>query len=538
MLSQDEFEKALKKDRNHLFAPNPGLQPLNELFNKPVVAQIPAQSNVKSKRDELWEVRRKRRDEKSPFPNELIGVPAKANDQQQIEPPRLNPPSKPSFKGFPQSDQDEVQRFNMKRQMQNVEAPSIGNKVIFSMNVPKDMEEMPSNDLMPPSSNPQPNPTHKKDLFGPAHSGSKPDIVQKPKLEFLSRDKAMIAGPSNIEYIPQPQMNIGNQRPPSNHEHGHERISRNNEPPPQGRGYVSNKSSKPNIELEAEKKKKYFQELKEQYELKERKAREEKERRIAEERAYLNVDEKNNPFGNRNEYAAIPQPRQNFVPQDNPEPMMQNRRPNYPSKESVDPQMDIEAERRKKYSDELKRQLELKEEKAKQERLNRIMQERAELQMFEQNNPFGKAGAGAPLKDRYGNVRAIRRPISEERQEPGYRPIRQPVNNPYIRPPYPQSMEGPIFPQGQEPSVKPPTAPYYPRPNVEQYPMQSPNFPHNPQYNPRPDSNQYQPMNKNLGQPFSGMNIDSHPIQPQNYPVPDSRQYPLPNQNYQRPNEE
>ena len=57
----NEFEKALKKDRNHLFAPNPGLQPLNELFNKPVVAQIPAQSNVKSKRDELWEVRRKRR---------------------------------------------------------------------------------------------------------------------------------------------------------------------------------------------------------------------------------------------------------------------------------------------------------------------------------------------------------------------------------------------------------------------------------------------------------------------------------------------
>ncbi|CDW73295.1 UNKNOWN [Stylonychia lemnae] len=81
-------------------------------------------------------------------------------------------------------------------------------------------------------------------------------------------------------------------------------------------------------------------------------------------------------------------------------------------------------------------------ERKLKEREDRIRREKEELEKLESYNPFGKGGAGAPFKDRDGNIISNRRPFSQIR-EPGpalqnsqsNKNIYQPINsNPYNAP--------------------------------------------------------------------------------------------------------
>lgn len=54
-----------------------------------------------------------------------------------------------------------------------------------------------------------------------------------------------------------------------------------------------------------------------------------------------------------------------------------------------------------------------KEEKKKREKEERIRKEQEELKKNLEYNPFGKAGAGAPLKDREGNVVMARKAVND-----------------------------------------------------------------------------------------------------------------------------
>ena len=49
-----------------------------------------------------------------------------------------------------------------------------------------------------------------------------------------------------------------------------------------------------------------------------------------------------------------------------------------------------------------------KEEKKRREKEEKIRKEREELKKNMEYNPYGRAGAGAPLKDNYGNI--VRKP--------------------------------------------------------------------------------------------------------------------------------
>ena len=57
------------------------------------------------------------------------------------------------------------------------------------------------------------------------------------------------------------------------------------------------------------------------------------------------------------------------------------------------------------------------QEKKLREREERIRKEKEELEKLESYNPFGKGGAGAPFRDRDGNVVSNRRPFSQVRTD-------------------------------------------------------------------------------------------------------------------------
>lgn len=51
-----------------------------------------------------------------------------------------------------------------------------------------------------------------------------------------------------------------------------------------------------------------------------------------------------------------------------------------------------------------------KEEKKRREKENKMRIEREELQKQMEYNPFGKGGAGAPMRDNTGNIMVNRKP--------------------------------------------------------------------------------------------------------------------------------
>ena len=55
-----------------------------------------------------------------------------------------------------------------------------------------------------------------------------------------------------------------------------------------------------------------------------------------------------------------------------------------------------------------------KEEKKRREKEEKIRKERDELKKNMEYNPFGRGGAGAPIKDNMGNVVANRKPAINE----------------------------------------------------------------------------------------------------------------------------
>ena len=53
---------------------------------------------------------------------------------------------------------------------------------------------------------------------------------------------------------------------------------------------------------------------------------------------------------------------------------------------------------------EIQNEIKEKEEKKRREKDDKLRREREELQKQMEYNPFGKAGAGAPMRDNGGNI--------------------------------------------------------------------------------------------------------------------------------------
>ena len=64
---------------------------------------------------------------------------------------------------------------------------------------------------------------------------------------------------------------------------------------------------------------------------------------------------------------------------------------------------------KKEYLNLIQNEIKEKEEKKKREKEERIRKEREELKKNQAYNPFGKAGAGAPVRDHNGNIVANRK---------------------------------------------------------------------------------------------------------------------------------
>jgi hypothetical protein len=82
-----------------------------------------------------------------------------------------------------------------------------------------------------------------------------------------------------------------------------------------------------------------------------------------------------------------------------------------------------------------------KEEKKKREREEKLRREREELKQLAENNPFGKGGAGAPLRDQSGNIIVNRKPNDTPKQQQQFQPQIDQANNPYGMP-QPPSIYG------------------------------------------------------------------------------------------------
>jgi len=278
MLSQDQFEAALKKDRSHLFAPNPVVQAQNELFVKQVYTAAPP-INGKSKREEIWEQKKKRREEKSAFPADLIGgpPPPPPNEQFSQEPqyiPRQieTPPafSKPAV--LPQAPPP----------------PSYQPPPQFEQRMPQEFEEP----KMPSYAPPQPQANIKRPMYMPDEGIQQNFKPQMAPMQFQTPPREIMEpSPVNLE--------------PDN--------------------------------SEFEKKRRYADELKAQLAFKEQKAKEEKMARINKERQELQVFESNNPYGKggcgaplRDKYGQIITQRKPILTNPTAAPVQQTYMPSIP----------------------------------------------------------------------------------------------------------------------------------------------------------------------------------------------------------------
>ena len=325
MLSHDQFEMALKKDRNDLFMPNPNLQPSNDLFRKPV-AGFMSDASAKSRRDEIWEAKKKRREEKSAFPKDLIG----GMQPQSLDDGPMGPP--------------------MQIQREAPAAPTFSQPTV-----------------LPPPISYEPPMTYQQAPYSPQPPADiAPETIQPPQMYHFQR------------------------------------------PPPTPEKFIANQMSRPPL----------------------------------------------------------------------PPPSAAQRPPVERVERQVVEQMDPEVDKKRRYLDELKQQLAMKEQKAKDDKNMRLNKERAELQAYEANNPFGKAGGGAPLRDKYGNIITNRKPatITAANQPPQ-------LQNQYAAPP-----------SYAPPSYQPPPPRYQVRANAPTYapymePAAAPSY--EEQYAPRPPSPQY-----------------------------------------------
>lgn len=213
-----------------------------------------------------------------------------------------------------------------------------------------------------------------------------------------------------------------------------------------------------------------------------------------------------------------------------------------------------EVDKKRKYLDELKAQLVQKEQRTRDERVQRINQERAELHQLESYNPFGRGGCGAPLRDKFGNIITNRKPLVVAQQPQMANPYdggyRQPQPVPRYQPRYappppppppppPRSM-APVYQppanapgmeqyMGAPPEELPPPAAYYGRPPIsDQYSAAPPAY--QPVYQPqqayaRPSFDQPAPMgyaNAPIERPPPPqiMRPQFEPPQPADYPPP------------------
>jgi len=176
-------------------------------------------------------------------------------------------------------------------------------------------------------------------------------------------------------------------------------------------------------------------------------------------------------------FQYVPQAEPRVVPQ----PVLQQS-PQFVKQYEILPaqRTDPQTDKRKQYLEELKQQVLLKEQKAKEERHNRIMKEREDLQRYAVYNPFGKEGSGAPLRDQYGNVISAKKRVLLNQQmlqsqainhQPQQQFQPQPSNNfypPYdaLRPPHRQTLN---FPQEENPYAAPSPSQMHPKFAVEQY---------------------------------------------------------------------
>eukprot|EP00826_Nyctotherus_ovalis_P035057 TRINITY_DN2975_c0_g1_i1.p1 TRINITY_DN2975_c0_g1~~TRINITY_DN2975_c0_g1_i1.p1 ORF type:complete len:485 (+),score=85.25 TRINITY_DN2975_c0_g1_i1:146-1600(+) len=425
MLSKDEFERNLKRDYGSLFTGN-SAQPLNELFSKPAVPQVSNSSLVKSKRELLWEAKKRRREERNDFSKELIHAPARVERTADT-----NLPLTQSFQVYPQPTPDDLHSFDMKRH-QEVPLPSqedsctrqglAGIRATSAKNVAASRKSSGAAQLRPAVR------LEDGDGFGGKErcGGSEQLFGDVRRLEAFSGARPEFG---------------------------------------QGQGVDLDSGHRVPFEFQAQ----------------------------AEVVAQM----------------PVPQSREEA-----------RERPSQDLGQRVNPEL----EKKKRYLEELKQQLEWKEQKAKEEKMRKIKEERAELQKYQACNPFGKAGAGAPLRDKYGNIRAtIRRPISEEKSLEAQAP--RPMNNPYS-PPYNPPLNNPL-PLEQRvlpPPYQLPLEQY--NPPFEQYPNSylPPSNP-NPAYQnyPHPSANPMQ-VQYPVQQSFPADNFASQPqpLYEQRLPPPPS----------------
>lgn len=175
-----------------------------------------------------------------------------------------------------------------------------------------------------------------------------------------------------------------------------------------------------------------------------------------------------------------PQVESRVIPQPVPHQQVVQQSPQPVEQYSALPvqRVDVQTDKRRQYLEELRQQVALKEQKAKEEKYNRIMKERADLLAYQANNPFGKEGSGAPLRDQFGNIISAKRKNLMLNQQPINYQV-PPTNNLYpsydaLHPPNRQFI--PNYPQEQNAYVPSYSPQVYSTPVIEQYqaPIQNP----------------------------------------------------------------
>ncbi|CDW82483.1 UNKNOWN [Stylonychia lemnae] len=172
-----------------------------------------------------------------------------------------------------------------------------------------------------------------------------------------------------------------------------------------------------------------------------------------------------NPYGQQQiqfeQKFNAPAPIQNFQPISTPsyqqqpqniqfqQPQQQQQQPQSNQNDSQRQQQvmlqmqEEKAQKQKEYLMQIQNEIKEKEEKKKREKEDRIRREREELQKNMNYNPFGKGGAGAPVRDNLGNVQAQRKPVQDNGQNQQRQQMQQsPYQNQMMIDPY-QGMMNP-----------------------------------------------------------------------------------------------
>lgn len=178
------------------------------------------------------------------------------------------------------------------------------------------------------------------------------------------------------------------------------------------------------------------------------------------------------------------------------------------------------------YLNDWKKEMEEREMRKKREREEEKRREREEMEKY--SDPFGKAGAGAPIRNNRGQVITNRREAAQESsQQPSYSRVQNSQVN-YQPPQMSQPVQQQPTPQPQ-PSVsyQPPVQPMMPEQNFNQNPyMAAPGPNLNMQnFQPPMNNNNFPMAQPMMADPYAQMN--AYPPRESTPPMPNMPNYPV-----------